>query len=198
MNERLIVTRTSLQNLAEKHDLHESEKRRAQREAKEAKEWGDLSENAEYKASKEKFRQSGRLQQRIVREFKKLESVGYVVVDPLDWVKGEGALELAGVGVVVRVRQGRLTEDYLLVGAKDQHLPMDHALVPVPYTSPLGQALMGRKAPTRVEALIAGEKRMLELLSLRRPTSAEVLDLFPEVTPEEGVDGAGAAGVLPD
>jgi transcription elongation factor GreA len=184
MSERLIVTRTSLQNLAERHDLHEGEKRKAQREAKVAKEWGDLSENAEYKASKEKFRQSGRLQQRIVREFKNLESAGYVVVDPMDWTRVAEPLEEVRVGVVAKVKQGRLSEEYLLVGAKDQHLPMDLALVPVPYTSPLGRALMGRKAPARIEADIAGEKRVVELLHLRVPTVAEILDLFPELTPE--------------
>lgn len=191
MSERLIVTRTSLQSLAEKHDLYEGEKRKAQREAKVAKEWGDLSENAEYKASKEKFRQSGRLQQRVVREFKSLESTGYVVVDPMDWARGGSAVEEVKVGVVAKAKQGRLSEDYLLVGAKDQHLPMDLALVPVPYTSPLGRALMGQRAPSRIEADIAGQKRVVELQSLRAPTVAEILELFPELTPEGGADDAG-------
>ena len=85
MSVRLIVTRPSLQIMAEKMDRHQSEKMSAQREAKVAKEWGDLSENAEYKASKEKFRLAGRLQQRMVREFKRLESSGYQIVDPLVW-----------------------------------------------------------------------------------------------------------------
>jgi hypothetical protein len=119
-----------------------------------------------------------------VREFKNLESAGYVVVDPMDWTRVAEPLEEVRVGVVAKVKQGRLSEEYLLVGAKDQHLPMDLALVPVPYTSPLGRALMGRKAPARIEADIAGEKRVVELLHLRVPTVAEILDLFPELTPE--------------
>ena len=185
MSERLIVTSTSLQTMAEKHDLHAGEKNKAKREAKVAKEWGDLSENAEYKASKEKFRLAGRLQQRMVWEFKKLETAGYIVVNPMDWAEMAAPVVLVTVGVVARVKQGRFTEDYLLVGAKDQHLPMDLALVPVPYTSPLGQALMGQAAPKKMEALIAGEKRELEILSLRVPSRSEVLDLFPELTPDE-------------
>lgn len=169
--------------MAEKMDQHGAEKMKAQREAKVAKEWGDLSENAEYKASKEKFRLAGRLQQRMVREFKQLEGSGYEVVDPLDWASAEGPVSCIDVGLVARVRQGGFTEDYLIAGAKDQHLPMDRSLVPLPYTSPLGNALMGAVAPARIEALIAGELRVLELESIRRPTLEEVLDLYPELAP---------------
>lgn len=186
MSQRIIVSRPSLQALAEKHDQHASQKMAAQKEAKIAKEWGDLSENAEYKASKEKFRLAGRLQQRMVRELRRLEDTGYQVVDPLDWVSPAQAPSRVDVGVVARVAQGRFTEDYLLVGAKDQDLPQDQSLAPVPYTSPLGQALMGQSAPQRIEATIAGEKRTLQLLSLRSPTAAEVISLYPELTPQSG------------
>ena len=185
MKAKVIVTRPSLQALADKHDHHAAEKRSAQREARVAKEWGDLSENAEYKASKEKFRLAGRLQQRLVRELKALEDAGYQVVDPLDWVRQQHPPTQAGVGVVVRVTQNRFTEDYLLVGAKDQNLADDLSIVPVPYTSPLGQALFEKTAPLRVEAIIAGEKRSLELLSLRTPSLEEVLALYPELTPQD-------------
>jgi transcription elongation factor GreA len=184
MPERLIVTQPSLQKLAETLDRHAAEKNQAQREAKVAKEWGDLSENAEYKASKEKFRLAGRLQQRMVRELKGLENIGYDIVDPLDWVRLPTNLSMVAVGVVARVTQGDFTEDYLLAGAKDQHLPTDQTLVPVPYTSPLGAALMGKSAPERFQTIIAGEPRVLELVSLRAPTLEEVLELYPELTPQ--------------
>lgn len=184
MQERLIVTQPSLQTLAETLDRHAAEKMQAQREAKVAKEWGDLSENAEYKASKEKFRLAGRLQQRMVRELKGLENVGYEIVDPLDWARVSGQVLVAGVGVVARVTQGGFTENYLLSGAKDQHLPTDKTLVPVPYTSPLGTAIMGKSAPQRIEATIAGELRILNLESLRAPSLEEVLELYPELTPQ--------------
>lgn len=183
MNRRIIVTRPSLQAMAEKMDQHGAEKMKAQREAKVAKEWGDLSENAEYKASKEKFRLAGRLQQRMVREFKHLEGSGYEIVDPLDWTSTQVPASGVDVGVVARVSQGGFAEDYLIAGAKDQNLPMDQSLVPLPYTSPLGQALMGAVPPSRIEALIAGERRLLELESVRRPTLEEVLELYPELTP---------------
>lgn len=181
MPQKLIVTRPSLQHLAETHDQYAQEKRTAQREAKVAKEWGDLSENAEYKASKEKFRLAGRLQQRMVRELKRLEGQGYLVVDPLDWTRAEAVPQRVDVGVVARVAQRGFTEDYLLVGAKDQHLRVDAALVAVPYTSPLGQALMGQSAPLRIDATIAGEARTLEVESLRAPSEEEILALYPEL-----------------
>jgi len=157
----------------------------AQREAKVAKEWGDLSENAEYKASKEKFRLAGRLQQRMVRELKGIESAGYEIVDPLDWAQRAGVPLKVDVGIVARVSHEDFSEDYLVAGAKDQHLPTDRTLVPVPYTSPLGSALMGKTAPQRIEAVIAGQLRVLHLEALRAPTWDEVLELDPELTPQE-------------
>ena len=185
MTEKIIVSRPSLQSLADKHDLHASQKRAAQREAKVAKEWGDLSENAEYKASKEKFRLAGRIQQRLVRELKKLEDTGYEVVDPLDWVRRVSSSGRVEVGTVARVKQGELSEDYLVVGAKDQDLPLDRSVLPLPYTSPLGRALYGLTAPQLAEAVIAGERRALLLESVRLPTLKEVLALYPELTPQK-------------
>ena len=184
MSVRLIVTRPSLQIMAEKMDRHQSEKMSAQREAKVAKEWGDLSENAEYKASKEKFRLAGRLQQRMVREFKKLESSGYQIVDPLDWTKAQTPITEVTVGSIADVTQQGYTEEFLIVGAKDQHLPMDGPVVPVPYTSPLGQAPMGATANSNIGATIAGEKRSLKIGSLRAPTPQEVFHFYPELAPE--------------
>jgi transcription elongation GreA/GreB family factor len=178
---KLIVSQPSLQLLAETLDKHTNEKFAAQREAKVAREWGDLSENAEYKASKEKFRLAGKLQQRVGRELKRLQNQGYEVVDPLDWTQKKGNPTRIEVGVVARVAQNGFTEDYLLAGAKDIHLPLDAALVAVPYTSPLGQALMDRPAPQRIEAEIAGERRILQIETLRYPTKSEIIELYPEL-----------------
>ena len=181
MSVRLIVTRQSLQFLAEKMELHQSQKMAAQKEAKVAKEWGDLSENAEYKASKEKFRLAGRLQQRMVRDLKKLETSGYEIVDPIDWTKAPSPVTEVTVGTIARVAQRGYTEDYLIVGAKDQHLPMEGHIVPVPYTSPLGQALLGASADSRVQASIAGEMRTLEVGPLRAPNLEEVCQFYPDL-----------------
>jgi transcription elongation GreA/GreB family factor len=184
MPERLIVSRPSLQHLAETLDKHANAKFAARREAKVAKEWGDLRENAEYKASKEKFRLAGKLQQRVGGELKQLEAGGYTVVDPADWIAAKGRPQRVEVGVVARVTQHPFTEDYLIAGAKDSHLPATAKLVGVPYTSPLGQALMGQTAPAKFQAELAGESRQIELLSLRRPKKAEILELYPELTEE--------------
>lgn len=184
MPERLIVSRPSLQHLAETLDKHANAKFAARREAKVAKEWGDLSENAEYKASKEKFRLAGKLQQRVGRELKQLEDRGYTVVDPADWIVAEGTPELVDVGVVARVTQRGFAEDYLIAGAKDTHVPTTASLVAVPYTSPLGQALMGKTAPAKFSATLADETRELEVLSLRRPTRTEIVELYPDLTEE--------------
>ncbi len=180
----LIVSRPSLQHLAETLDKHANAKFAARREAKVAKEWGDLSENAEYRASKEKFRLAGKLQQRVGRELKQLDDQGYTIVDPADWIAAPGVPARIEVGVVARVTQQGFTEDYLIAGAKDTHLPPSGALVGVPYTSPLGQALMAQTAPRKLKALLAGETRTLEIVSLRRPTKAEILELYPELIEE--------------
>lgn len=181
MKERLIVSRPSLQLLAETLDKHTNEKFAAKREAKVAKEWGDLSENAEYKASKEKFRLAGRLQGRVGRELKSLDDQGYTLVDPLDWALVPGKPARVEVGVVARVAQEGFTEDYLIAGAKDTALPPEATLIAVPYTSPLGQALFGHAAPAKLQATLAGEPRALHIKSLRRPTRAEIIELYPEL-----------------
>lgn len=180
MSVRLIVTRQSLQFMAEKMDLHQSQKIAAQKEAKIAKEWGDLSENAEYKASKEKFRLAGRLQQRMVRDLKRLENSGYEIVDPVDWTKAPHPIEVS-VGTIAKVTQNGSTDDCLIVGAKDQHLSMEGQIVPVPYTSPLGQALLGASKNSRVQAIIAGEMRTLEVGLLRVPTLEEICQFYPDL-----------------
>jgi transcription elongation GreA/GreB family factor len=182
--ERLIISRPSLQHLAETLDKHANAKFAARREAKVAKEWGDLRENAEYKASKEKFRLAGKLQQRVGRELKQLEEQGFTIVDPADWMRAKGKPARVEVGVVARVTQRGFTEDYLIAGAKDTHLPTDAALVPVPYTSPLGQVLMGQAAPAKLQATLAGETREIEIASLRRPKRGEILELYPELGDE--------------
>lgn len=179
--ERLIVSAPSLQGLAESLDKHTNEKHAASREARVAKEHGDLSENAEYKASKEKFRLAGRLQQRVGRELKRMQDQGFTVVDPLDWAKAEGMPERVEVGVVARVEQRGFAEDYLLAGAKDNSLPVEAKIVGVPYTSPLGAALMGRQAGEEYVAEIAGEQRALKVVGLRRPTREELVELYPEL-----------------
>jgi hypothetical protein len=44
---------------------------------------------------------------------------------------------------------------------------------------------MGKSAPQRIEAAIAGELRILTLESLRAPSMEEVLELYPELTPQK-------------
>ena len=105
-------------------------------------------------------------------ELKQLDERGYVVVDPADWVNAKGKPAQVEVGVVARVTQNGFTEDYLIAGAKDTHLPTEGKLVPVPYTSPLGNALMGQGAPGVIKTVLAGEPRVLELVSLRRPSDS--------------------------
>ena len=63
---------------------------------------------------------------------------------------------------------------------------MDKYGLPLPYTSPLGQALYALTAPQVVEAVIAGERRALRIQGVRLPTLEEVLALYPELTPQMG------------
>jgi hypothetical protein len=41
---------------------------------------------------------------------------------------------------------------------------------------------MEHTAPKRVEATIAGETRVLQIESLRNPTRAEIVELYPELS----------------
>jgi transcription elongation GreA/GreB family factor len=178
MPEKTIISTVSAWELGEKFETTRASKNEALREAKIAKQDGDLSENAPYQAAKEKFRTMGRIQRRLTREMNDLIEQGHTIVDPLIWAKAVpiDRVELGAVVEFVEDGESRLA---LIAGARDHHFPAEGDIAPVPYNSPLGKALMHRQPGDRFEATINGNSLILAIVSVRRPTTEEIFQIYP-------------------
>ena len=178
MKEKIILSTVSAWELGDQFDSAQAQKNEALREAKVAKQDGDLSENAPYQAAKEKFRTMGRIQRRLTGEMDHLLNEGHRLVDPLTWVN-DSVPEAVELGAVVVIDLDGEREKFLVAGARDHHVPNEGDILPIPYTSPLGHALIGRHAKESFSVTIRETVRSVYVRSLRRPTREEILAIFP-------------------
>jgi transcription elongation GreA/GreB family factor len=178
MQEKTILSTVSAWELGEKFETTRAQKNDALREAKIARQDGDLSENAPYQAAKEKFRTMGRIQRRLTWEMNELIAQGHTVVDPLSWVteKPVAAVEL---GTVAEITLGDEKQTVLIAGARDHHFPSEGEIIPIPYNSPLGNALTNHRAGDRFTAHINGHQQTITIASVSRPTLLDILNIFP-------------------
>ena len=118
-----------------------------------AREFGDLSENAEYHAAREK---QGLLQAKLDQLNSDLARA--VPITP-DLVQGDAV----SVGARVKLRDPEGQDyTYTLLGPPDADVPQGV----INYLTPLGQALMGRKPGEHIEVVVEDEKRDLEVLAI--------------------------------
>ncbi|HTD17256.1 MAG TPA: hypothetical protein VK673_18875 [Chthoniobacterales bacterium] len=178
MKEKIILSTVSAWELGDQFESAQAQKNEALREAKVAKLDGDLSENAPYQAAKEKFRTMGRIQRRLTGEMDHLLKEGHRLVDPLTWVN-DGLPEVVELGAVVVVDLDGEREKFLVAGARDHHIPNEGDILPIPYTSPLGHALIGRHAKESFSVTIREAARSVHVHCIRRPTREEILAIFP-------------------
>jgi len=152
------MTRDGHDKLVERLNFLTTEKRReCARDLAHAREFGDLSENAEYDAAKEKQAHN----EREIRELsEKLASAR--VLDDRDIPKDKAYL-----GAIVKIRDLEDDEvvEFTLVSSLEADIPKRKLSV----ASPLGKALLGHTAGTTVET-VAPDGRTLrhEILSIRR------------------------------
>ena len=178
MKEKLILSTVSAWALGDRFDDTLAQKNEALREAKFAKLDGDLSENAPYQAAKEKFRTMGRIQRRLTNEMNDLINQGHTLVDPLTWGTDEPA-NVVELGTVVELVQSGDTNIVLIAGARDHHLPDAGEIVPIPYTSPLGKALLERRSGDEFIFELNHDQQQIKIRKIRRPTREELLNVFP-------------------
>ena len=178
MKDKIILSTVSAWELGNQFESAQAQKNDALREAKVAKLDGDLSENAPYQAAKEKFRTMGRIQRRLTGEMDHLLEEGHRLVDPLTWVN-DNVPEAVELGAVVVIDLDGEREKFLVAGARDHHVPDEGDILPLPYTSPLGHALMGKHPKESFSATIREATRRVHVHSVRRPTREEILAIFP-------------------
>jgi transcription elongation GreA/GreB family factor len=178
MDGRIILSTVSAWELGERFETTQAQKNEALREAKIAKQDGDLSENAPYQAAKEKFRTMGRVQRRLTGEMNHLINQGHRLVDPRSWVT-DAPPEAIEIGTIIETDLNGAGEEFLIAGARDNQVPDSGAILPLPYNSPLGAVLLGRKPNDRFVAKINAHEQKIVIRAIRRPILEEILQIFP-------------------
>ncbi len=156
--ERVQMTREGHKSLAEKiYDLKGRGRREVADELEIARAHGDLRENADYDAAKEK---QGMLEAQI-RHFEAILSRADIV-DPQS-----ASTDRVAFGLIVKAENlstGRVFE-YQIVSELESDLSKKRIAI----TAPLVRPLVGRRVGDCVEVEINGEHQELEVLEIRRP-----------------------------
>ncbi len=152
--DRIYMTPSGMENLRRQRDLIVNEQMPENaKEIARAREFGDLSENAEYHAAREK---QGLLQA-------KADQVNSELARALPLTAGVVSTDAVSVGTRVRLRDGDGEEvSYTLLGPPD----VDVKKGVINYLTPLAQALMGRKLGDHVQVDLEGGTRDLEILGI--------------------------------
>ena len=155
-NEKVVLTREGQQKLVEELEFLQSvERPKVQEEIQIAKGFGDLSENAEYSAARER---QARVEGRILELQQKLDHAE--IVD--DDAQGDSA----GIGCFVRVFDMEYEEEdtYKLVGATEADPKQLH----VSNESPIGAALIGVRVGDVISVETPGGEIKLKILEITR------------------------------
>ena len=149
------LTKDGIAKLEKQLEDLRDQKRRLSKEVGVAREFGDLRENAEYHAAKERLQQ---VLQKIGELEYKLSHVQ--IVDPTQLPDG-----IATVGTRLTVKDlstGR-EETYTLIGPEES----DPATGKISFQSPLGRAFLGRKVKEEINVVLPGGERSYKILSIK-------------------------------
>lgn len=134
---KVYLTKTGLSDLkSEYKQLTEVDRLSIAERIKTAREMGDISENADYEAAREK-------QAYVEGRIKEIEEI-LKRVELIDTVKKSSSV---GVGVTVTVHVDGGEEEFMIVGAPEAN-PIEKK---ISHESPLGKALLGKKVGDKVE-----------------------------------------------
>ena len=149
------LTKAGLAKLQEDLEELKKQKRRLSQEVGKAREWGDLRENGEYHAAKERLQQ---VLQKIGDLEYKLSDVHLVESSQLR----DGVVSLGMQITVKDLTKGR-EEKYSLVGPDES----DPASGKISVLSPLGKAFVGRKVNEKVNVNLPAGPRPYQILSIK-------------------------------
>ncbi|MBO4885986.1 MAG: transcription elongation factor GreA [Clostridia bacterium] len=149
-----VLTKEGLQKLQEElDDLQVNQRAEVVREIETAKGFGDLSENAEYSAARER-------QSRIEGRIQELQEM----IEHAELIETAGEEGVANVGSIVKVFDLEYEEEdeYRIVGATEA----DPAKLFISSESPIGAALIGARAGDVVEVETPGGLVTLRVISV--------------------------------
>ena len=150
------LSRQGHQDLLKRVEEMKKQKRQLSREVGTAREHGDLRENAEYHAAKERLAQ-------VVGQLGDLEMklTQVQITDDLEMSTDEALL---GMKVTVKDPALGIEETYVLVGPDE----VDPANGKISIASPLGKGLLGHKVGERVKIQLPKAVVTFELLTIER------------------------------
>ena len=148
------ITKSGLEKLKLQVEGLKAQKRRLSEEMGRAREHGDLRENAEYHAAKERLQQV--LEKIGDLEFK-LANVN--VVDPRQLPEGVATM---GTRVTVKELTSQREERYILVGPDES----DPASGKISVMSPVGKAFLGHKVKETVSLTLPAGTRSYQIIAV--------------------------------
>ena len=152
------LTKEGLKKLQADHAALLKQKRQLTEEVSKAAAMGDLSENAEYHAARERLQH---VSSRLAELDAKLTNVR--VIEELEVKEGE-----ARVGTQVTVEDEQVKErfTYLLVGPEEADPPNGKLSI----ASPLGKSLLGKKTGERFTLILPKARVPYRVVNVERPT----------------------------
>ena len=152
--DRIYMTADGLASLkARRDDIVNEQMPENAKEIARAREFGDLSENAEYHAAREK--------QALLQA--KADQLGGELARAVVLTADVISTDTVSVGAQVRLKDSDGKEiAYVLLGPPDADVKRGI----INYLTPLGQALMGRKPGDHVQIVVEDEKRDLQVLAI--------------------------------
>ena len=157
MTDRVPMTKAGHAKLQEELDrLINVERRRIIKDIEEAREHGDLSENAEYHAAKER---QGFIEGRVQEVQYKLGHAN--VVDP-----GAADTDRVTFGAILRLLNADTDQEfeYQIVGEDEAEVKNGK----ISFKSPVARALIGKEAGDEVKVRTPGGIKQLEILEIKR------------------------------
>ncbi|MBI3321511.1 MAG: transcription elongation factor GreA [Candidatus Omnitrophica bacterium] len=151
------LTKAGLEKLRAEHKSLLQQKRELTEEVSNAAAMGDLRENAEYHAARERLQH---VSQRLAELDAKLTSVR--IIDELETKDGEARV---GIQVTLEDEQTKERFHYLLVGPEEAD-PQNGKLS---MASPLGKQLLGKKRGDRFTLTLPNAAVPYRLVDVRRP-----------------------------
>ncbi len=153
LDEKIIWTTTEgLEKQKNKLKMLKTEKEKLAEELQKARDKGDLRENAEYQAAREKERN-------INSEITQLEEkINRSKLLDLSSIKGDKVIP----GTKVVIEKNGKKEEYKILGFWDT----DETKNIIAYNAPIAKAILGLKKGETVEALIGGEKISIKVIDI--------------------------------
>ncbi|MDR0676367.1 MAG: transcription elongation factor GreA [Elusimicrobiota bacterium] len=157
MADRVYLTRAGYEKLKKELDkLKIVERKEIVQEIKEAREQGDLSENAEYDAAKEK---QGRIESRIAILEDKLGRA--IIIDSEEFNNDE-----IRIGCEIKLLNLENNKEIIYIFVDESEANFSEKKISI--TSPVGQGLLGHKVNDFVEIVLPARTLKLKILSIIR------------------------------